>query len=217
MLAKPFPSNWQCSLGRTPGLLRKGGCNQVWRKCKPKCLGGPCQHPGHSEFCVSVMETTLAVAQPGSHGRGRVIAMPPDSSRCETEPAGFPPWRTAFWMLWGHGQHAGVSWVPPDSQPPFPSTASIGTGPKEFKVAGLLLGSEPPIKLHHAFSTLPFKSLLISERLDVSSFKPLGRSLISLQYRKQTSEPSAGSRDQLKCNNCLGFVLFILTLTLYLW
>lgn len=65
----------------------------------PQVLRGPCQHPGHGEFCVSPMETTLAVAQPGSHGRGRVFAMPPDGSRCEIELAGFPPWRTAFWRL----------------------------------------------------------------------------------------------------------------------
>ena len=68
---------------------------------------------------------------------------------------------------------------------PFLTTASIGTGPKEFKVVGLLLGLESLIKLHYAFSILHFKSLFISgEVLMHSFFKPQEHLLTSLPIEK---------------------------------
>lgn len=106
------------------------------------------------------METPLALAQAGSHWWGlwgRVIMMPPDGKRCETEPAGFPLWQRAFWWLWGHGQHGGVSWALPDSHPPFLPLLSLTQDLREFKVAWLLLGLEPLVKLHHAFFHSPFQ------------------------------------------------------------
>lgn len=83
------------------------------------------------------------------------------------------------------GQHAGVSWVPPDSHLLFSPLPPLAEDLKSLRGQDLL-GLEPLIKLHHAFSTLHFKSLVISgENFDVHSFfKPLEHSLISFAVEK---------------------------------
>lgn len=71
---------------------------------------------------VSLVETTLAVAQPRSHSRGESSRCPKVAGDLRPEPAGLPPWRRAFWGPWGLTGHAGVSWVPPGSHPLFSGT-----------------------------------------------------------------------------------------------
>lgn len=68
--------------------------------------------------------------------------MSPHGRKAEIEPAGFPPWQS-FLETMG-------PWLacPPIS---LLTTASAGTAPKECEVAGLFLGLEPLVLLHHVF------------------------------------------------------------------
>lgn len=87
-------------------------------------------------------------------------------------------------------------------------------------MAGLLLGSEPLVKLHHVFSILCFKCLVRSGgSVDVHPFfTAQEHSLISFSIEKADLR-AFGSQRGAKSNVIIvwAFALFILTLTLYLW
>lgn len=75
------------------------------------------------------------------------------------------------------------------------TAASTGTGPKGFEVARLLLGLEPLMRPHHAFSVLRFKSVISGESLGVHSmFKPL--ELLPIFFSIEKADLGAFCRQQ---------------------